>query len=135
MARIKLTLYIAPGEAETFVNIRCADGSYQRVATTIDTGAELSLFDTNLLQKTECREKQKVSIEQAGIAHQSFDAIEAYIKLFLEDADGLKTKEFEILALFAETEANLLGFEGVLDQSTLYIDMCLSRTGWIEIDD
>jgi hypothetical protein len=69
------------------------------------------------------------------IARQSFEGVEAYIRVFLEDASGIHTHEFEILAIFAETEVNLLGFEDLLTHTTLYIDMRQTKTGWLEFDD
>jgi hypothetical protein len=135
MTRIQLTIYSDPDEVEAFINIRRSDITYERVAAAVDTGAEMCLFDAKLLDVIEYRLHRKISVTQAGIARQSFEGIEAYIYVFLEDAIGTRTKEFEILAMFAETEVNLLGFEDLLVRATLYIDMRQTKTGWLEFDD
>lgn len=136
MARIQLILYVEPGSAEAFVNIRFKDGSYERLIARIDTGAMVSLFPLVLLEKAEHRlsARGKFVVEQAGIAEQTFEAVEAFVDIFLEDAFGSRTREIEIRAWFADTEINLAGFDGLLDQVTLYIDMRQTRTGWIEMD-
>lgn len=76
-----------------------------------------------------------VEIDQAGIAQQTFNAVEANITGFLEDTTGNRTKDLTFRAWFANTDTALIGFAGVLDQAKLLIDMAETRTGWIEIAD
>jgi hypothetical protein len=135
MTRIQLKLYVAPGQADVTCNVKLNDGTYERLNATIDTGAEVSLFPIRLLETIEYRlsDKSKVTVAQAGIAQQDFEATEAFITIFLEDASGSQTKPFEILAWFTVTRRTLIGFQDVLDRAVLHIDMP-QRTGWLEID-
>jgi hypothetical protein len=135
MPRIQLQVYLDPSSVEVFINLRQPDGNYVRVAATVDTGAAVSLLPANLLNKLDYRlgEHGVVTIEQAGIARQSFAATEAIVKLRLEDHIGTQTDEFEARIWFAETDIVLIGFDGILDRSILYIDMQDTRSGWIEI--
>jgi hypothetical protein len=133
-ARVQLRLYVHPAEAEVVIHVKRLDGSYRTLTATIDTGAEVSLFPMDILAELDHRVSQRgaVHVEQAGIAQQSFKGTEAYIRLFLEDYTGSRTHEFEAPVWFANTNAILLGFEGILDQAILHIDM-KQRFGWIEI--
>jgi hypothetical protein len=137
MSRVGLYLYVEPGAVEAFVNIQLLDEGFFRAAAFIDTGAETSLFPRYLLEKVAYRlsSEEIITIKQAGIAQQSFQAIKAFITIFLEDYSGNRTKELEIPAWFANTEIALLGFEGLLEKSTLYINMRNAREGWIELDE
>lgn len=132
MTRINLRIYLQPGQAETFVSIRRHDDTQEFINAIIDTGAEISVFPVDLLQYVPHRlsSTPDVEIEQAGIAKQRFIAKEAYIKISLEDAQGNRTDEFEIRAWFADTGRALLGFEGLLEQAVLHIDMP-QRDGWV----
>jgi hypothetical protein len=134
MARIQLTMYLAPGQAEVTCNLKSKDTTYERITATIDTGAEVSLLPLRLLDILEHRlsEAGKVTITQAGMAQRDFDAIEAYITIFLEDAAGNQTEPFEVLAWFTVTRQALIGFQDILDRAVLHIDM-LQRTGCLEI--
>ena len=76
-------------------------------------------------------EQGSVTVEQAGIARQSFSATEAMLRLFLEDSNGARTSEIEAPVWFANTGAILLGFQDVLDQAVLFVDMRI-HLGWIE---
>lgn len=133
MNRICLRVYFKPSYVEGFLNIRAHDG-YERIPVTIDTGAAVSLLPIGFLDRILYRPSQEsqVKLEQAGIAKQSFEATEAIISCFMEDWLGNRSEEFEMLAWFAETSENLLGFEDVLDQATLYADMLGTRQAWIE---
>jgi hypothetical protein len=137
MARIELRTYIQPGRAEVFVNIRANDDSLETFIAVIDTGGEISLLPEDLLKKIPYRlsEKGKVILEQAGIARQEFEAVEAYIKLYLEDEHGNRSPELEVRAWFADTDRNLLGFEGILDSAVLHIDMLHTRSSYLEFAD
>lgn len=136
MTRIQLRVYVDPGEAEITLNVQLQDQSYERLTATLDTGATVSLLPIDLLDKTIHRltaERGTIIIDQAGIAQQSFQATEAYIKIFLEDQFGNRTLPFEIPVWFAQTDIALVGFAGILDQSVLHLDMP-QRSGWLEID-
>jgi len=135
MPRIHLRVYIEPGEAEIVCNILIQDGEYERLTAIIDTGAEVSVFPERLLNTVVYRlsERGQFTIEQAGIARQVFEAIEAYVTITLEDQYGNVTRPFEIPVWFANTKIPLIGFAGVLDKSVLFIDTP-KRMGWIELD-
>ncbi len=136
MSRIDLLLYVDPGEVEVIVNLKRKNAGYERLAATIDTGAAISLFPRYLLGEIDHQPLlQPVIIDQAGIAGQSFEAVEALVSLFLEDAKGNRTIELEIPCWFSDTQENLVGFAGLLDRATLFVDMRQTRTGWIEFDD
>jgi hypothetical protein len=106
----------------------------EKLSAIVDTGAAVSLFPKDLLDIVAYRLTQQgtVTINQAGIAAQSFQAFEAYVTISLEDAQGNLTLPFEILAWFGETEIALIGFQDILDRAVLHIDMP-QRDGWLEI--
>jgi hypothetical protein len=135
MTRIQLRLYTDPGEVQIFCNLLRNDGNQETITATIDTGASISLFPRELLDIIAYRttERGTVVIEQAGIADHSFQAIEAFVRIAFEDMLGNMTQPFEIRAWFADTTTRLIGFEGVLDQYVLHIDM-LRLEGWLEIN-
>ncbi len=136
MTRIQLRLYTEPGAAEVFVQMKCSDGTFEPLTAAIDTGGELSLFPIRILDKIEHQiVREKVILEQAGIAKQEFEAKEATVTIFLEDQFGTYTKEISIRAWFADTLVSLLGFQGILDNAILHIDTLNTRTGWIELAD
>jgi hypothetical protein len=109
---------------------------FERLAGFIDTGAEVSLLLNDLLDKVRYRPfgSGTIIIDQAGIAGQSFEATQAFVMIILEDYAGARTESFEIPVWFGDTAIALVGFDGILDRATLYIDMCEIRSGWIEID-
>ncbi|MBZ0282655.1 MAG: hypothetical protein K8L97_18080 [Anaerolineae bacterium] len=135
MTQIQLRIYYDPSECQVFCNIARKDGTLEKLTATIDTGAAVSLFPRELLDLIAYRPTDDASIiiDQAGIAKQSFQAVEAVITISLEDAAGNLTQPFEITAWFTDTETRLIGFKDVLDQSILHIDMP-QRSGWLEID-
>lgn len=135
MARVQLRIYRDPGQAEVFVNIKRKDGGYEKRAATVDTGAEVSLLPGLLMNVLAYRlsERGSFTIEQAGIATQSFEAIEAYVTMFLEDLAGNRADGFETRVWFAETREVLLGFDGVLDRAVLHVDM-VNLSGYLEIE-
>lgn len=137
MGRVNLILYTDPGSAEVFLNLRLKNSEYTRLTAVIDTGAEVSLFPRSLLDDVEHRltERPNILVEQAGIAHQAFEAVEAFIHVFLEDASGGKTKDLEIRAWFTRSNVALVGFADLLDRATLHMEMRQDRNGWIELDD
>jgi len=134
MPRIYLRVYIDPGQAEVVCNLLRADGLFERITAIVDTGAAISLFPNDLLNKLQYRigGRETFIIEQAGIANQAFQAVEAYVTMFLEDQFGNRTEPFEVLVWFADTDKALIGFAGILDRSILHIDM-LQQQGWLEI--
>src|SRR5688572_5157663 len=136
MTRIQLRLYVNPGEAEITVAIKLPDNTYERITGKVDTGAEISLLPNDILKKlppVADEEHQIFTVEQAGIAKQSFQAVERQITMLLEDQFGNETQPFEARVWFGETEIALIGFEDVLERAVLHIDMP-QRTGWLEID-
>ena len=134
MPRLQLRLYTDPGEAQIFCNLLRQDGNEEKLTATIDTGAAISLFPRELLDDVVHRpsENPNVVIGQAGIAGQSFKAVEAYVTISLEDETGNITPPFEIIAWFANTRKRLIGFKDILDKGTLHLDMP-QREGWLEI--
>ena len=136
MARLQLRVYRDPGQAEVFVNVKRKDGGYDKRAAIVDTGAQVSLLPSLLMNVLDFRMSgdSRFTIEQAGIASQAFEAIEAHVSMFLEDVDGNRTDEFEARVWFAETREVLLGFDGVLDYAVLHLDMP-DLTGYLEFSD
>jgi hypothetical protein len=136
MPCLQLRVYVDPGSAEIFVHLKRKDGGYHTIAAIIDTGAEVSLFPRNLLNAVGFRliEHGIITVEQAGIAQQAFNATEATVTLFLEDEKGVVTEDFEVQVWFADTEEVLVGFKNILDRAILHIDMHDTRSGWLEID-
>jgi hypothetical protein len=100
----------------------------------VDTGAQVSLLPSLLMNVLEYREGERGSfvVEQAGIAEQSFQAIEAYLTVFLEDETGSRTDDFEVRVWFAGTHDVLIGFDGLLDRAVLYLDMP-GLAGYLEL--
>jgi hypothetical protein len=138
VARIQLLLTVQPGSAEVIVNLRESDlDNHVRIFAYVDTGAEISLLPLQLLERLDYRPigHGRVVIEQAGIARQSFEAVEALVWVFLEDTIGTRTSEMEVRCWFANTEKNVIGFDGLLDRATLFVDMRQTRTGWSEFGD
>jgi hypothetical protein len=134
-SRIQLTIYVAPGQADVFCRLKTKEDAYERFTAIIDTGAAVSLFPLWLLDiaDSETLEQRAISIDQAGIANQSFEGVETVVTLTLEDASGNLTPPFKIPAWFADTDQGLIGFAGVLDRAVLHIDMP-QQTGWLEIE-
>lgn len=134
MTRIHLRVYRDPGQAEVFLNIKRKDSGYEKRAAIVDTGAQVSLLPSLLMNVLDYRRSERGGflIEQAGLATQSFEAVEAYITVFLEDMSGNRTDDFEIRVWFAATREVLLGFDGILDRAVLHVDM-LRLTGYIEL--
>jgi len=135
MTRIQLRIYTDPPQVEVFLNLKQPNGEEYRVAAVVDTGAQITLLPARLMNFVEYRivEQGSVTVEQAGIARQSFSATEAMVRLFLEDTTGARTSEIETHVWFANTGAILLGFQDVLDQAALFVDM-RANIGWIERD-
>jgi hypothetical protein len=136
MTRIQLRLYMNPGEAEITVAIKLPDNTYERITGKVDTGAEISLLPDDILTKLApipAEEHQIFTVEQAGIANQSFQVEERQITMILEDQFGNETQPFVARVWFGETEIALIGFQDILECALLHIDMP-QRTGWLEID-
>jgi len=135
MPRIQLQINVDPGGVEIYVNLRRKEGGHERAIAFVDTGAETSLLPTHFMSFLDYRlaEVSEIVIDQAGVAEQVFIATRAYVRLFLEDASGESTSEFEVPVWFAQSDEMLIGFEGILDHTVLHIDMT-QRLGWIDID-
>jgi predicted aspartyl protease len=133
---MQLRLYRDPGAAEIFINLRRQDEGYERQVVTVDTGAEVSLLPQDVLNRIAYRPSERGSliVGQAGIANQIFEVTEVYVWLFLEDEKGERSREFEVRMWFGATEENIIGYDGILDRATLFIDTRVSQTGWIELD-
>ena len=112
-------------QAQIFSNLLRKDGRQETITATVDTVAAISLFPIELLDVITYRASNEgnVTIDQGGIANQSFEALEAFVTISLEDEFGHLTQPFEILAWFADAAIPLLGFAGVLDRAVLHIDM------------
>ncbi len=133
MPRIQLRVCSNPGQAEVFVNIRRKDGGYYTQAGIVDTGAQTSLLPQGLAEVLDYRlsERGSFMVEQAGIAQQAFQAVEAYVSLFLEDQTGARTEEVEARVWFARARHVLIGFDNVLEHAVLHLDMP-NLTGYLE---
>jgi hypothetical protein len=134
MARLNLVLINQPYEVQVFVRYKLTDGSFDTMVAVVDTGADTCLFPLRWLEVAEHTILDKeVVLEQAGIAKQSFEAVEAEIILYCEDSQGNESAPMKVRAWFAETTKVILGFRDVLDRAKLYIDYQESRTGWIDL--
>lgn len=135
MARIQLRLYVNPGEVEVFVNIRQKTGDDYPTMAKIDTGAAISLLPEKLMPQLdyELVGSGTIELEQAGIAQQSFKAVEARVNLSFQDELGNQTVPRTAVVWFADTHILLIGFRDLLEHAILHIDMP-HRDGWIEID-
>lgn len=133
MTRIQLRVYRNPGQAEVFVNIKRKDGGYYTQAGIVDTGAQTSLLPQALAEVVAYRlsERGSFMVEQAGIAQQAFQAVEAYVSLFLEDQAGARTEELEVRVWFARARHVLIGFDDILEHTVLHLDMP-NLTGHLE---
>lgn len=136
MPQIQLRVYVDPGEVEVICKIETLEGQFARVSAQIDTGAEISLFPISMLDMVNYRltTQGTVSITQAGIAKQTFEAVEAYVTVVFEDTQGNATKPFEVRAWFADTDQSLIGFADVLERGVLHIDMP-KQNAWLEFPD
>jgi hypothetical protein len=133
MMRIALSLLVQPYEIEATVTIKSAGAFVYRVVGIVDTGAQRCLFPLSLLDVIDHEAIEDVTLEQAGIAKQAFNAKEATIFLKLEDRHGNISPELTVRAWFAETDRILIGFQDILDRATLHADFLQSRTGYIEL--
>jgi hypothetical protein len=119
---------------EIYVRFKTQLGSSKLTVGFIDTGATVSLFPLNFLNELEHTIiNPSIEIEQAGIAGQVFNAVEAEVQLYCEDTQGNVSPELTVRAWFADTSKIIIGFQDILDRATLYADFRQSRTGWIEI--
>jgi hypothetical protein len=118
-------MYQNPGAAELFITIPTLDGGYARASATLDTGAEVTVLPSSIMELVDYRlsELGHVIVQQAGIAHQLFEITEAFVTLYLEDERGNRTQPFEAPIWFTDTEEPLLGFKGILDEAVFCIDM------------
>jgi hypothetical protein len=136
MKRIELRIDKRRYRAETFVTLHRTDGEDERLLVIVDTGDQTSLLPRSLLTKIDHRltERGAFIVEQAGSARQIFEAIEAVIKLSLEDGAGGDTGEFEAPVWFSDTDRLIIGFRGVLERAILHLDMP-SLSGYLEFPD
>lgn len=134
MSRIALTVYYQPSMLEIFVRFVTKAKPNKLFTGFIDTGATVSLFPLEILDLLEHTIIEKgIEIEQAGIAGQYFDAVDAKVKLYFEDAQGNQSPEIEVRAWFANTSKMIIGFQDILDRSTLHVDYRQGRIGWLEL--
>ncbi len=124
MPRIQIHIYSDPGQVDVFCKLKFKDDTYERFSAILDTGAAVSLFPRRLLDGAEndLLDQREITIDQAGIAYQSFTGIQTLVTIVLEDALGNLTQPFVIPVWFADTNQPLIGFAGVLDRAVLYID-------------
>jgi hypothetical protein len=134
MPRIALRVYQEPGQVEVFINLKRKDGGYDKRAAIVDTGAQVSLLPRLLMGVLDYRlsEQGAFMVEQAGISQQVFEAVEAFVTVFLEDDTGQRTPDFEIRVWFADTRNVLVGFGGVLERLVLHVDTP-NLTGYLEV--
>jgi hypothetical protein len=102
----------------------------------VDTGAMISLLPLDLLDRLDFQltQKEGIVIQQAGIAQQKLEAVEAMISIILEDTYGNRSPQLLLPVWFAKTNHLILGFEGVLDRCILYMDMLKTRTAWLSFE-
>jgi hypothetical protein len=134
MPRLQLLVYRDPGQVEVFLNIRLVDGIFEPVAVIIDTGAQNSLLPAQWLERVDTSggERQEIRIGQAGIARQSFTATQAVVTVFLEDLNGNRSEKFATPMWFAGTDVSLIGFGGILERTTLHLDLP-NLSGYLDI--
>lgn len=136
MPKIQLQVFDDPGALEVFIRYQTTSGNFEWRSCMVDTGAPISLFPLDMLHIVDhlLTDKSRIQIEQAGIARHSFEAVEAYITIALEDTTGARSNPFEIRAWFADTSKALIGFDGVLDRAILHANLKTERDAWIDID-
>lgn len=136
MSRLELIVYQNPGQADIFLNIKTADGTFHRVTAIVDTGAEISLLPDILLPSIayQLTEPAGYTIDQAGITRQSFYVQEAGITVFLEDIHSNRSSEFRIVAWFGNTDKIIIGFGGILERAIFHLDMP-NLSGYLEFPD
>ena len=90
MAISQLNIYRVPSEIEAYLQVKKKDGGFQSLAVTIDTGAAVSVLPIYLMETLAVRQvnPDPFTILQAGIANQTFEAVEGYVTVFLEDLEG-----------------------------------------------
>jgi hypothetical protein len=133
MVQIDLKLYIQPSFVEVYLQFKAKEGHFIAKTAFIDTGATVSLFPLEFLDKLEHKVIDKdFEIEQAGIAGQNFGAIEAEITLYFEDLQGNTSAPMLVRAWFADTDKMIIGFQDILDRANLHVDYRQHRVGWIE---
>jgi hypothetical protein len=134
MSQIALTVYYQPSMLEIFVRFITKAKPNKLFTGFIDTGATVSLFPIEILDELEHTIiDSNIEIEQAGIAGQHFNAVEAKIKLYFEDGQGNQSPEIEVRAWFAKTSKVIIGFQDILDRAVLHVDYRQSRMGWLEL--
>jgi hypothetical protein len=136
MNQIKLRINVRPTRAEAIIKLHRKDGGDERITVVVDTGAQTSLLPRSLLDDVEHQLGKRGSfiVEQAGIARQTFEAVEAMVKLSLEDQYGGQTQEWNVPVWFADTDRHLLGFRGVLNRAVIHID-APNLSGYLEFPD
>lgn len=137
MPRIQFRIYVNPGQAEVFCLVERNDYLAERLTGVVDTGAMVTLLPQDLLPYINHTPTQRgrFRVEQAGIAKQSFEALEAVVQMRLEDEYGNSTQPFLITVWFANTDKVLIGWKDILDRATMFLDMRHNREGWLEFDD
>jgi hypothetical protein len=134
----RLALYVKPKPITPIVilNLRRRDGGFERLNAIVDTGAEVTFLPAKQMIHLAYRvsENSEVKVEQAGIANQRFNVLEAYVEAYLEDEQGNVTQPFETKIWFGTTTETLLGVEQMLDRAILHLDMP-ALTGYLEFPD
>ena len=132
MKRIALRIQQNPPEVEIVCNLFRRDGGHEKLIAFIDTGAEVSLFPLYLMDVIEAHRPVDVVLQQGGIGALTIEAVQATVAIAFEDSQGNVTSFREVQVWFADTEVALIGFENVLDQGVLHIDMP-ALDGWLQI--
>lgn len=133
MSRIALQIQQNPPEVEIVCNLLRRDGGHEKVVAFIDTGAEVSLLPLYLMDVIDVHQPADVVLQQGGIGALTIEAVQATINIAFEDSSGNVTSFRKAQVWFADTEVALIGFESILDQGVLHIDMP-ARDGWLQLD-
>jgi hypothetical protein len=133
MKRIALRIQQNPPEVEIVCNLLRRDSGHEKLIAFMDTGAEVSLFPLYLMDVIKVYQPTDVILQQGGIGALTIEAVQATVAIAFEDSDGNVTSFREVQVWFADTEVALIGFEGVLDQGVLHIDIP-AQNGWLQID-
>ena len=133
MSRIALRIQQNPPEVEIVCNLLRRDGGHEKLVAFIDTGAEFSFFPLYLMDVVDVYHPRDVILQQGGIGALTIEAVQATVKMAFEDSSGNVTSIREVQVWFADTEVALIGFENILDQGVLHLDMP-AMEGWLQID-
>jgi hypothetical protein len=133
----RIELLIGSISAEIYAQVEAETEYIVHILATVDTGAQISLLPLAVAERIypSVEALPLVEIEQAGLTNHYFLAREGLIRIRFEDATGAITGAMDALCWFTDTDKPLIGFDGILDRATLYLEMRQTRTGWMEFND